>query len=60
MINDATIFQKNSVNLVIRMVKQGGKINRLSITLNKLYGRYFDVFQKDNNSSFEFIVLLLN
>ena len=60
MINDATIFQKNSVNLVIRMVKQGGKINRLSITLNKLYGRHFDVFQKDNNSSFEFIVLLLN
>ena len=36
------------------MIKQGGKINRLSTTL-KLLGRHFDLFDKNNSTSPEFI-----
>ena len=43
-INDASIFQKNSKTLINRMMKQRGKRNRLSTTLNKLFGCHFDVF----------------
>ena len=40
--------------LVSRMMKQRGKINRLSLTLNNLFGRRFDAFYKYNKTSPEF------
>lgn len=42
------------------MMKQGGKLNRLSTTLNNLFGRHFDEFDKNNNASLEFAESLLN
>ena len=54
--DDAIIFQRNSKVFINRMMKQWGKTSRLSATIsNKLFGCYFDVFQKYNNSSLEFI-----
>lgn len=47
-------------SLINRMMKQGGKMNRLSTTLNNLFGRHFDEFDKNNNASLEFAESLLN
>ena len=58
--NDAAIFQRNSKILINRKMKQGGKINRLFSTFNKLFSRHFDVFHKYINSSLEFVESLQN
>ena len=42
------------------MMKLGGKLNRLSTTLNNLFGHHFDEFDKNNNACLEFAESLLN
>ena len=42
------------------MMKQGFKANRLSTTVNNLFGSHSDLFHKYNNTFLEFAELLLN
>ena len=45
---------------ITRIMRQWREINRLSTTYKKLFDRNFDVFRNYNNTSFEFVELLLN
>ena len=56
MINNVTIFQRNSKIQINQMMKQDGKINSLLITLNILSVAFivFDVFHKRNSTSPKF------
>ena len=58
--NDVTISHIISKVYINQMMKQGGKINRFSTTLDKLFGRQYDVIHKYNNISLEFAESLLN
>ena len=40
------VFLDNCNNLILRMVKQGGRIERLSNVVNNIVGRHIDTFSK--------------
>ena len=42
------------------MMKQGGEINRLSPTINKVFDCHFDVFLKGDNTCLEYVESLLD
>ena len=57
--SDINSFKNHCRVLVNRMVKQGGKTEKMGKTLSRVFGRHFDVFNKFFPTSLEFCKAVL-